>query len=107
MFNREFNHNFNGLRTLVPCDQMNQSTSTSLFGNGYSLNNSAVEMMVTPDISLPISGDVGSVNRMGDLSEPSQTITPQTGFHFLYDTEQTIDLTDETEPVLDNIFNIF
>jgi len=87
---------------------MNQPTNTNQFANGNLSNNSAVEMTVTPDISLPIS-DVRSVNGVDSLSEPSQTqtITPQTGFHFLYETEQTIDLTDETQPVLDNIIDIF
>jgi len=102
---------------LVSCGQINHSTSVS-----NSLNTSTVEMTVTPDISLPtvsansINGTCNTYNNISPQmpmrhftieQSPSSLITPQTGFHFLFNTDVTVDLTDESQQkMLDNILNI-
>lgn len=65
------------------------------------------EMTITPDIILPCNDEaVESDNNQSQNSNVvisgSSLITPETGFHFLYSSEQIIDLTNEPELKLDN-----
>jgi hypothetical protein len=72
-----------------------------------STNLSTEEMTVTPDIPIPnidvspVFNPVEAVYYNNKISHPiveapdrSTLVTPQTGFHFLFSTEQTVDLTD-------------
>lgn len=71
-----------------------------------STNSRTEEMTVTPDMPLPnidvglISSHIGPAyynNKIYPVDQvpdrPAQ-VTPETGFHFLFSTEQTVDLTD-------------
>lgn len=68
---------------------------------------------VTPDITLPTMNPVETINQLNQTNnlyyvipsqhcareEPTESslVTPETGFHFLFTSEQTVDLTDESQ----------
>lgn len=73
-------------------------------------NTSSEFVTVTPDIALPTMDPVETINQLNQsktfYAMPSQhpslltgssLVTPETGFHFLFTSEQTVDLTDESQ----------
>lgn len=69
---------------------------------------SAENMTVTPDITLPNDDSVSTLIQPKPVyylvpdvvhDEPTETslVTPETGFHFLFSSEQTVDLTTTEE----------
>lgn len=101
----KFNHFYFNFRRLVLFDQNvpPQRVTTQ------SSDTSSEFVTVTPDITLPSIDSVETINPKNLYyvlpsqhcvrEEPTESslVTPETGFHFLFTSEQTVDLTNESQ----------
>lgn len=101
----------------IPFRNSNVDASENITNSSKSIlssNDTTEEMMVTPDMPLlPNSSPISSRTNdklyyivpppLAPIETNSSLVTPETGFHFLFTSEQTVDLTsfDKLEEKLD------